>query len=195
MWPIKTKPYFLLLVVTAAICLCSRVHAQSPSFTGDPYATATNPNYTLGSPGQDYNYVERGLEDVNAAVVFSKLALTKSGDAAVKSLAQSAVDKHILIGGGLVQDAKGMKLPVPKGLNASYSAQYQDLSKLSGEDFDKAYLEALIKLQHDGYANMLDESKASKVPRLQAESDKNLGTIAQLNDQASKLLKKLNGAK
>jgi len=140
-------------------------------------------------------FVQRGLEDGNAAVIFSKLALNKSSNGEVKVLAQRVVEKHIAMGGGLVQDAKSFGVPVPKGLSSRYSQQYQDLNKLTGDDFDKAYLATLLKLQHDDYEDMQDESKASKVPHIQDETEKNLTTLSQLDSDTEKLWKKLGGKK
>jgi putative membrane protein len=190
----KTNRQFaLFLLLTAAVAWLPKIAVSQQPISGDPYATVTDPNIASARPGHDENFVQRGLEDGNAAVVFSKLALTKSSDPDVKALAQKEVDKHLAIGGGLVQDAKALKVQVPKGLTTQYTQQYQELSRLTGDAFDKAYLAALLKLQHDDYEDMMDESKAARAPHLQDETNKDLNTLAQLDDEAEKLSKKLNG--
>jgi putative membrane protein len=190
-----SKCLLVLLTVIIAIGLSSTTYAQSPSFNGDPYAAATDPNLAGGKPGLDEHFIERGLGNVNDAVIFSKLALTKSTNSDVKALAQKVVDKHIAMGGPLVQDAKAFKIAVPKGLTKQYAHDYAQLNGLSGDAFDKAYLAVLLRLQHDDYGNMLDESRATKVPHIQDETGKDLPTLAQLDDEAQKLSRKLNGPK
>jgi putative membrane protein len=181
----------------AAILIIAGSSAYSQTTNGNNtiYGASNDPAATLGRAGQDQVFVQRGLEDGNAAVVFSKLALSKSSNGEVKTLAQKIVEKHLAMGGGLVQDAKSFGVAVPKGLNTRYSQQYQDLNKLSGGDFDKAYLAALLKLQHDDYENMQDESKASKVPHIQDETEKNLTILSQLDSDTEKLSKKLGNKK
>ncbi len=185
--------YFSLFATAAAVMPTLGLSQALSNSAGGIYGTANDPGLTLGHAGQDTNFLQRGLEDGNAAIIFSKLALTKTSNPDVKALAQKALDKHMAIGGGLVVDARGLKTAIPKGLNSRYSQTYQDLSKLSGDEFDKAYVAALLKLQHDDYENMQDESKGSGVVHLQEESQKDMGTLAQLDGEAEKLSKKLNG--
>jgi putative membrane protein len=181
---------FLAALATGGTVQCFAQAANDNS----EYLVAINPRDNLGTPGTDEAFVARGLDDGNAAIIFSKLALTKSENPEVKAFAQKVIDKHIAIGGGLVQDAKAMKVQIPKGLDSGYMARYQQLSKLSGNDFDKLYLASLLSMQHDDFGDMQDASRSSKVPHIQTETEKDLSILGQLDSEAEKLSKKLGGA-
>ncbi len=101
----------------AAILILGGCSAYSQTTNGNNtvYGASNDPAATLGRVGQDQMFVQRGLEDGNAAVIFSKLAISKSTNGEVKVLAQRVVEKHIAIGRRLGPGRKVIRRPSTQG--------------------------------------------------------------------------------
>jgi predicted outer membrane protein len=185
---------FIVVFVLAglpAATACAQVENPS-SDTGGGFGEATGPA-SLGHPGTDEFYVENGLRFTNVGVVLSRLAQEKASSADVRSLAKQAADTHLSIGAGLVESAKMLGVKVPAGLPPRYETDFHELQKLSGVEFDKKYLDVLVRLQHDDYGVMWGEYGPGGTKRDnfhdQAEHDAN--DLNRLTDKATKLQKKL----
>ncbi len=75
-----------------------------------------------------------------AEIEAAQMALDKSQDQQVKTFAQKMIDDHTKASDQLrdIADAKNVKLPTE--LDAKHKKEVQNLSKLSGDKFDKKYL-------------------------------------------------------
>lgn len=94
-----------------------------------------------------------------AEVRLGKLAVEKGGSVEVKQFGQRMVDDHGRANNKLVQLAGVKGITVPAELPAAQKEQIQRLSGLSGEAFDRAYMEQMIKDHARAVANFEDEIK------------------------------------
>jgi len=86
-----------------------------------------------------------GLAEVN----LSTLALDRATKADVKEFAKHMVDDHTKNNTELLQIANTKRLlPAPK-MDAKHQALADDLSKLKGAEFDRAYMKAMVKDHED----------------------------------------------
>jgi len=87
-----------------------------------------------------------------AEVALGKLAETKASNAQVKSFAEMMVKDHGKANDELTAIAKKKNITLPAAPDAEHQKKLDDLSKLSGKDFDKAYVDAMV----DGHKKTLD---------------------------------------
>lgn len=136
---------------------------------------------------------EKALKDMAMAnmaeVETGKLALQKSQNAEVKSFAQQMVDDHTK---GLdevkaVAQAKGVTLPAE--LDAKHQAMGKKLAALSGDKFDRAYVEqAGVKSHREAKAIVTKAQSGGKdadvkavAAKLQPTIDQHMGHVQQLS--------------
>ncbi|MDO3642357.1 MAG: DUF4142 domain-containing protein [Mucilaginibacter sp.] len=90
-----------------------------------------------------------------AEVALGKLAQTKATNAQVKNFADMMVKDHSKANDELMAIAKQKNITLPTAPDAEHQKKMDDLSKLSGKDFDKAYVDAMV----DGHKKVLDMMK------------------------------------
>jgi putative membrane protein len=129
--------------------------------------------------------VEKGDADFTVAaanggmaeVALGKLAQTKTKNAKVKEFADMMVMDHGKANDELMALAKGKNITLPTTVSDEKQKEMDELSKKSGADFDKAYVDAMV----DGHKKTIDlfegESKNGKDADLKAFTDKTLPTI------------------
>jgi len=152
-----------------------------------------DPHLNLGNPGQDEDFLQSSMKYTTAEVEWSKIAVQKSSNPDVKALATETVNDETTIAGLLVSEAKSRKMKVPSGTSGKEKKTSDKLNGLSGADFDKEYLSALVKTQHDDIGAMREEAKASKDSSMQNFATKTGDQETARNDKAKTLLKQLGG--
>ncbi|MDF2432749.1 MAG: putative rane protein [Mucilaginibacter sp.] len=90
-----------------------------------------------------------------AEVEIGKLAGQKTTNAQIKSFAAMMVTDHGKANDKLMAIAKAKNITLPATLDTDHQKKMDDLSKLSGADFDKAYVDAMV----DGHKKTLDLMK------------------------------------
>jgi putative membrane protein len=108
--------------------------------------TGTSNQQQSGSVDQtDRQFATMAAQANMAEVALGKLALQKSQNADVKKFAQRMVDDH----GKAEQDLEGVasknNVTLPSDMGAEHQAMQQRLSKLSGDAFDRAYIDAMAQ--------------------------------------------------
>lgn len=110
-------------------------------------------------------------------VELSKLAQQKATNAKAKEFADMMVMDHTKANEELKALAKAKNVTLPDSLNADSKKAWDDLSKKSGVDFDKAYINAMVD-DHRKTVNMFEgASKNLKDAELKAFVDKTLPVI------------------
>jgi putative membrane protein len=114
-----------------------------------------------------------------AEVELSRLATTKSQNAEVKKFAQQMIQDHTNANAELKQLAGKKSVTLPTELDAEHKALRDKLSGLSGAEFDKEYVNAMVA----------DHEKSVNLFKTQADN----GTDADAKAFAAKTLPKLQG--
>lgn len=110
-------------------------------------------------------------------VELSKLAETKAANAKVKEFAAAMIADHGKAGEELKAIAATKNITLPDSLSADSKAAWDELSKKSGAEFDKAYVDKMVA-GHKSTVDMFESaSKNLKDPDLKAFVDKTLPTI------------------
>src|SRR3954451_15189360 len=97
---------------------------------------------------KDRQFVENVATSNLAEIKLSKLALQKAMSPEVKKYAQMIIDDHEKAGKELKSIAKSENMATPDTLDSMHAHEYDRLSALSGKDFDREYMQLMVK-DHD----------------------------------------------
>jgi putative membrane protein len=122
-----------------------------------------------------------------AEVELGKLAAEKGSTDEVKKFGQRMVDDHSKAGDQLKQIASEKGITVPQQLSAKDRALKDRLSKLSGEDFDKAYMSDMVKDHTQDVADFQRESNAGTDSDIKDFAAKTLPTLQDHLRQAKEI--------
>ncbi|MNI60047.1 hypothetical protein D3C87_369120 [compost metagenome] len=97
-----------------------------------------------------------------AEVELGKMALEKSSNAKVKEFATMMVKDHGMANTELMAIAKLKNITLPSTVDDEHKQKMDDLSKKTGADFDKAYVDAMVSGHKSTLKLMEDEAKDGK---------------------------------
>jgi putative membrane protein len=128
-------------------------------------------------PSPDKKFMEKAAMGGMYEVEAGKVAAQKASSEEVKKFGQRMVDDHTKANDELTQlaDKKGVK--VPKDLDKKFKAKVEKLSKLSGADFDREYMNMMVKDHKEDIAEFSKEAKNGKDPDVKALASKTLPTL------------------
>jgi putative membrane protein len=152
-------------------------HANPPpSEVNPPPAQQMAPTQTQLAPS-DRKFMEKAAEGGMAEVQMGKLAEEKGQSPTVKELGKRMVDDHSKANDELkkLADEKGVTLP--SDLSAEDRASYEKLSNLSGDKFDKQYLQILKKDHGKDVKEFKQAAKTVKDPELKSWVERTLPTL------------------
>ena len=158
-----------LLALTCAAMLSVACNGNARN---DTTARSTDNNTTVGTTGEvSDNSLKRGdrsfVDDLtyagNAEIELGKLAAKNASSPAVKKFGQMMGDYHSKAGKELTQITTMYGMSQPSGLDEKHLALKDRLAKMTGPDFDKAYMDAMV----DGHGDVVDklESRVDEVNR------------------------------
>lgn len=99
-------------------------------------------------------------------VELGKVAAQKASDPKVKEFAQKMVDDHTKANEELKQAASRSSIQIPDALDSKHQSRIDKLSKLSGEEFDKAYVKDQLKDHQSDVREFGDEAKGGSDPNI-----------------------------
>ena len=126
-------------------------------------------------PGKGFimNAARDGIFHVEAG----KLAVQRASSEGVKKFGQHAIEHHTQINGELAQLASKKGVILPKKMSKREQEALDKVAKLSGPDFDKAYLEMEIKDHSKDLSAFQKEAKDGKDPDVKAWAAKTVAAI------------------
>lgn len=119
---------------------------------------------TTGTAGTsadvDRGWVQDQLADGDAEVRLGRLAQERGGSADVRAFGALMVEKHTMAGTELKRVATRHNVTPKPDADDDHGDLFERLSKLSGAEFDKSYLDAMVE-EHEDAVDAL-EGKAGK---------------------------------
>lgn len=126
-----------------------------------------------------------------AEVAFGKVVLTKSSNDKIKSFADMMVNDHSKVNEELQSLALTKNISLPTALDEDHQKKMDELNKMTGRDFDKAY----VKMMVDGHQKTLDlmekEAKDGKDADLKAFAAKTTTAVKTHLDLIKKIEKSM----
>jgi len=127
-----------------------------------------------------------GLAEVN----ISQLATTRSRNAAVREFAQRMLVDHGKANRELLDMANRQQIALAKTMDDKHQKMFEKLSKLEGAEFDRAYMDGMVKDHEEAVKLFEDESKNGKNDALKEWSGKTLPTLKKHLEMARDVAKK-----
>ncbi|WP_263384167.1 DUF4142 domain-containing protein [Granulicella arctica] len=116
----------------------------------------------------DKTFIADSAQDSLAEINYAKLALQKSQDKNVREFASKMIKDHEMLIDSMKPFAKKLGVKAPSGPALVDHAKYTELKMKSGIDFDRAYVEAMVKDHHDDLQKFMDEMNKTADPELKA---------------------------
>ena len=173
-----------------AMTLTAAVAQQDQTSTPqdkNPNGTAMSSKESAGMSAADQTFIKKAAEGGLAEVELGKLATEKASNDQVKKFGQRMVDDHGKANDQLKDVAAQKHVDLPTELSAKDKATKGRLEKLSGEEFDRAYMRDMVKDHKADVAEFARESQSSKDPAVKNFARQTLPTLRQHLKQAEKL--------
>jgi len=168
---------------------------QHPS--GHP-ATQTAHNDSNATPGltgqemKDKIFLRKTTEGGLAQVALGKLAADKGTSDDVKAMGSKMVADHTQLATEMKPIADSMGIRLPRDMNKEDKTKYEQLASLSGDEFDKAYILAMVQDHRKDWREFHEELMATNDPSLKAEIEKGEAVIRDHMKMAVKMAKDRN---
>ena len=146
---------------------------------------------TASDSGANQVFVNHAATGGMAEVEMGKLAGAKASSPDVKKFAEQMVSDHTKANEELEKIATGKSLKVPTALDAEHKAKLETLSKKTGAEFDKAYMQAQVSGHEKMQQLLSDEAKNSKDADLKTFAEKTLPTVKEHYQMATELQAKV----
>jgi len=178
-----------LLAFTFQSCNSNSKNSNDNADSLNTMDTTFNTDTTAGMAADqdDTEFAGKAAVGGMAEVEFGKIALSKSTNAEVKAFADMMVKDHGKANEELKTIASSKNITLPTSLDEEHTKKMNDLNKLTGRDFDKEYVNAMV----DGHKKTLDlmekEAKDGKDAELRAFASKTAPIVKAHLDQIQKI--------
>jgi putative membrane protein len=126
---------------------------------------------------KDKMFVRKASEGGMAEVQIGQLAVQKASNNDIKQFAQKMVDDHTALNESMKPIADNLGVSTPRKLNKMDQAEYDRLNALSGDEFDKAYLTAMVQDHRKDLHEFRQEEADATDPQLKEAVTKGEGLI------------------
>jgi len=180
-------------VVIAMSAVPALAQQPSPATRGAGTPQSTPAARTEDKAGADQQWVMNAARDGLAEVEIGRLASDKATSQQVKDFAKKMVDDHSKANDELKSIASSKNITVPTETDAKHKATIDRLSKLSGEQFDRAFAQDMLSDHKKAVSAFKTESKSGKDPEVKAFASKTLPTLEAHLKEAQDLNKTVVG--
>lgn len=140
-------------------------------------AASTGARETYALPDADHKFVEKAAMGGMVEVDLGKLAQQKGASDQVKQFGSKMVEDHSKANDELKQVAKNKVVDLPTSLDSAHQKDMDKLSKLSGAEFDRAYMKNMLADHKEDISDFKKESRSGKDKDVRAFADKILPTL------------------
>jgi len=140
--------------------------SSTTSDTSKVTSTKTDSSATTVLP--DTAFASKAAVLGMAEVALGKMASTKGTNSQIKDFGKMMVKDHGKANAELMSIAKTKNITLPAALDAEHQAKSDSLTKLSGKDFDKGYVQVMIEGHKKTLALMQSEASNGKDAELKA---------------------------
>jgi putative membrane protein len=143
---------------------------------------------------QSDKFVQEASADGTAEVRLGQLAVERATNPAVKEFAQMMVKDHTQANDQLKSTASAAPAGAPADEPAKKQQKaYEKLSQLSGEEFDKAYIDHMVKDHKNAVKRFKRQAKSDENPELKTFATATLPTLERHLDEAERIKSELKG--
>ncbi len=192
----KLSTLFTCAIALASMCFVSGAGqgTQQPIDQANPGKTTqgrqdkgiterTVPDATIGKTA-DATFAKKAATGGVTEVKLGQLAQEKAYSEQVKAFGKRMETDHTKAGDELMQIAARHNMALPTGLDPKDQATYDRLAKLSGSQFDRAYMQAMVADHEEDVTEFKREASAGKNPDLKSFASATLPTLLDHLNQA-----------
>jgi putative membrane protein len=179
-------PYLLCRI--AVISSCALLSAPLAIAQGVP--TSTHSTLAKPSPSvhaDDAKFLKEAAEGGMAEVELGQLAVQKAASPQVKQFAERMVEDHGKANDQVHELALQKSIRLPKRPSAKNAAAKARLEKLSGDEFDRAYMADMVADHKKDVADFQRESSAAHDPAVKNFATQTLPTLQDHLKQAQSI--------
>jgi putative membrane protein len=143
-------------------------------------------------PLTDNDFVAKAGSCMLHQIELGKLAQTNAQDAEVKKFAERMVTDHTKALEDLRTAARSANIPVPDKMNADDQKEVDRFRTLKGADFDKQYIEHMVKDHQKSETVLTQASKDLKDPGLKGFATRSLPSVQEHLKQARAINDRIN---
>ena len=114
---------------------------QTPAEVSQAFKGPSSDKVELSTEVGSNEFLVQVMQDSLAEIELCMLALQKSSNEEIKTLAQAMVDEHGRMGQEMETLAGKKKLTLPKALSAEQAAEIDTMSRLSARDFERRFID------------------------------------------------------
>ncbi|HXG86571.1 MAG TPA: DUF4142 domain-containing protein [Pyrinomonadaceae bacterium] len=149
---------------------------SAPIIKSEPAKPASDKGDAVVTGG-DLAFMNSAAPGNMAEVELGKMASTKAASNDVKQFGQKMVEDHSKANDELKQLAAQKKVKLPPDVMPGHKQLMEKLSKLSGADFDKEYVAAMVEAHEKDVAAFENVSKTAADADVKAYATKTLPTL------------------
>jgi len=185
----KLSYLFMIALGVYALQGCggSKTATTTDSTTMKKDSTSTSMVKDTSKGNADTTFAMKAANGGLAEVALGHMAQEKSTNADIKKFAAMMVTDHGKANDELMALGKSKNIMLPTMPDAEHQKKMDDLSKKSGKDFDKAYVDAMIDGHKKTLSLMQDEATNGKDPDLKAFAAKVAPTVQMHLDAINKI--------
>jgi putative membrane protein len=161
------------LALAVALGLAPYANAQAPK-TETPKAGADKAEKISSA---DRNFIMKAASGGKAEVELGRLAGEKGSSEAVKKFGQRMVTDHGKAGEELAQLAQQKGIALPADMDAKHKKLVEKMSKLSGAEFDRTYIQEMKKDHDEDVKDFERQARNAKDADVKAWAAKTLPTL------------------
>ena len=147
---------------------------------------------TTSASSSDKKFVVSALQGGNAEVKLGQLAAQKGNSDDVKQFGQKMVDDHTKLGDQMRQIAQQQGISAPEGLSGKDKALETKLNSLSGDEFDKAYIKAMVKDHQKDLSEFKKEASSGNDTSIKDAASQGAKVISEHLQMAEEMAQKHN---
>lgn len=166
------------LGLASATLLCAFLTSGPAKAQQNPPSTQRENTRRMGNPTQfDETFVRNAAEGGMAEVKLAQLAEEKTQNPEVRKFARRMVEDHTKANDELKQIASRENINLPTDVSRKDAQTYESLSKLSGEAFDRAYAQHMVRDHQKDVSEFKRESTSAQNPSLKQFAEQTLPTL------------------
>jgi len=185
----------LCLMIAGLLSFATAQQNKNSSSMGMGKSKASSAQSTSGLSPADQKFIKEAAEGGLAEVELGQLATEKGSSDDVKKFGQRMIDDHGKANDQLKQIASSKGVDLPSEPSAKNKATKDRLSKLSGEQFDKAYMTDMLQDHKKDIAAFRRESTSGRDQDVKSFATQTLPTLQDHLKDAQSIAPKVLQAK
>ncbi|WP_148415711.1 DUF4142 domain-containing protein [Noviherbaspirillum massiliense] len=143
--------------------------------------------YTSGGS----EFLAQALQDSLAEIELCEMALQKTTNQDIKMFAQRMIEEHGQMGQEIERHAGRMKFALPKDVSSEQQSTAKDMSRLSGADFDRKFMEHNAKDHEKDVKAFRHYAEQESDAEIKSFAEKSARTLSQHLDTAKDISRRL----